>query len=181
MGIPTEIHLKGGVEGEGHRFNYIGKHRYLLTLPTGKARPVFTSAPPTVRVLDALRESCWRFQFEVFAYCFMPDRLLLIVKGKSDDSNLKEFLASFREVTNRKLEGEAVHPLWARKYLERVLRRTEDTGAVARQLFRMPVRAGLVRPGEEYPYKGSFVIVKPSRKPSSARSFRAFPHGSRPR
>ncbi len=82
MAIPTGITLKTQDDSPGERFNYTGKHRYVLTLPVAGARPLFTAAAVTVPVLDILRAACWRHHFDVYAYSFLPSRLVLIVRGK---------------------------------------------------------------------------------------------------
>jgi REP element-mobilizing transposase RayT len=157
MAIPTVVQLKGMSEASGERFNYTGKHRYVLTLPVAGGRAVFASAAATVPVLDILRDACWRYHFDVYAYCFLPARLMLIVRGREDLSQLKEFLRAFRQSSNDRMMGELGRVLWSKKYLERVLRKTELTADAARQLFTLPVREGLVASAAEYPLQGSFV------------------------
>jgi putative transposase len=46
-------------------------------------------------------------------------------------------------------------PLWQRYGYEHVVRDDEKTRVVARYIFENPVRAGLVRSPEEYPFIGS--------------------------
>lgn len=158
MAIPTVIRLKSQDSPSGDRFNYTGKHRYLLTLPVAGERPVFVGAALTVPVLDILRDACWRHHFEVYAYSFLPTRLVLIVRGKEDVSRLKEFLRSFRQESNERLRDQLGRALWAKKYLERVLRKTEPSIEAARMLFMLPVKEGLVASAAEYPLQGSFVV-----------------------
>ncbi len=158
MAIPTVIRLKSQDSPSGDRFNYTGKHRYLLILPVAGGRPVFAGGAVTVPVLDILRDACWRHHFEVYAYTFLPARLLLIVRGKEDESQLKEFLRAFRQETNERLHDELGRVLWAKKYLERVLRKTEPSIDAARTLFMLPVQEGLAASAAEYPLQGSFVV-----------------------
>ncbi len=157
MSIPTVIRLKSQDSPSGDRFNYTGKHRYVLTLPVAGERPVFADAALTVPVLDILRDACWRHHFEVYAYSFLPARLLLIVRGKEDSSQLKEFLRSVRQESNDGLRDRLGGPLWAKKYLERVLRKTEPSVDAARALFLLAVKEGLAPSAAEYPLQGSFV------------------------
>lgn len=141
-----------------YRFDYKGMHRYTVTLPVYGSKKVFTEQQRVVAVLNCLRDVTIKHKFDVYAYCFLPDQLLLIVRGKSDDANLKEFLADFRASSSAGLQSDLGHPLWKKKYLERVLRKTEDTRRIAEQLFRAPVKAGLVKSDGEYPFQGSFVV-----------------------
>jgi len=184
MAIPTVVQLKGMSEARGERFNYTGKHRYILTLPVAGGRGVFSSPATTVPVLDTLREACWRHHFDVYAYCFLPARLVLIVRGREDLSQLKEFLRAFRQESNDRMKGELGRALWSKKYLERVLRKSELTADAARDLFALPVREGLVASAADYPLQGSFVdeirrfVATPRRRPFPSRPGR---RSARPR
>jgi len=157
MGIPTIVQLKIPAQPSGERFNYTGKHRYVLTLPVAGNRPVFAAPAATGPILDLLREACWAYHFDVYAYCFLPARLVLIVRGREDLSQLKDFLRSFRQRSNDRMNKELGRPLWSKKYLERVLRKTELSVDAARQVFTLPVTEGLVSSSADYPLQGSFV------------------------
>lgn len=157
MPIPTEITLKSAGTPAAERFNYTGMHRYLLTLPAhGPAAP-FSGREIVTSVLDILRDASWRHHFEVYAYCFLPDRLLLIIRGKEETSQMKPFLREFRASSDGALSSKLGRPLWSKKYLERVLRKTEITSEAARAVFTTPVKLGLAPTPREYPYQGSFV------------------------
>ena len=157
MPMPTGIRLRGAAAAEGERFNYVGTHRYLVTLPVHGSGPVFTGVERTVAVLQSLRESCWRHHFDVYAYCFLPDRLVLIARGKQESSNLKAFLREFRQLSNESLGQLLGRPVWSKKYLERVLRKTELSPDAARRIYTLPVKLGLAATPMEYPLQGSFV------------------------
>jgi putative transposase len=157
MPMPTGIRLRGAAPAEGERFNYLGTHRYIVTLPVHGTQAVFTTAERTVAALQSLRESCWHHHFDVYAYCFLPDRLLLLVRGKAESSNLKDFLREFRKSSSESLEGALGRPIWGKKYLERVLRKTELSPDAARRIFAHPVKLNLASAALEYPLQGSFV------------------------
>jgi hypothetical protein len=48
--------------------------------------------------------------------------------------------------------------LWQRSYFEHVMRDDEDTFQVARYILDNPVRAGIVRNPEDYPFLGSLTM-----------------------
>lgn len=169
MAVTTEMNLVRGEE-EGHRFNYKGMHRYLITLPTFQRSAVFTAGPRVLKVLGILQEVCWKHRFDTYAYCFLPDRLVLIVRGKTDFSDMKAFLAGFRQASSAALEGELGHPLWKKVYTERVLRKREESREKADEVFALPVQEGLVARSSDYPYLGSF--VKPAAPPRTQRPAR---------
>ena len=142
-----------------YRFDYRGMHRYLITLPVFRSKKIFTERSLVENVLNILRVTALEHHFDIYAYCFLPDQLLLIARGKQETSMMKEFLAGFRSQSSSAMESVLHHPLWKKKYLERVLRKTEDSRRVAETIFQMPVKAGLARNSFEYRFHGSFVII----------------------
>lgn len=152
-----------------YRFDYTGMHRYYITMPVAASKKVFSGRDIVVATLNVLRDTALAGHFDVYAYCFLPDQLVLIVRGKKDTSNMKEFIAEFRRQSALQLEPGLGHPLWKKKYLERVLRKTEDSRLVADAVFRMPVKAGLVAKPSEYPYQGSFVVIPKGKETGRTR------------
>jgi putative transposase len=141
-----------------YRFDYKGMHRYVITLPVFGEKKIFGSRGAVTTVLNCLRDAAQHHRFEVYAYCFLPDRLALIVRGKDARSDMKQFLAEFRASSSAALETSLGHPLWKRKYLERVLRKTEETRRAVEKIFHLPVQAGLAKRPSEYAFQGSFVL-----------------------
>ncbi|MER3524078.1 MAG: hypothetical protein C4326_08415 [Ignavibacteria bacterium] len=145
--------------GRRPRFDYTGTHRYLITLPVFADRRVFVERQRVLTVLHALRDSALVHRFDVYAYCFLPSDLTLVVRGKDTKANLKEFLRAFRLLSSNAMTQELGHTLWKKKYFERVLRKNEETRAIVASVFERPVKAGLIKQASQYPYQGSFVLV----------------------
>ncbi|HTY01389.1 MAG TPA: hypothetical protein VMG09_15305 [Bacteroidota bacterium] len=167
-----------------HRFDYKGQHRYIVTLPTHKGKTLFTDGDRVFGILGILRQQAAAHRFDVYAYCFLPDRLLLIIRGREETSDMKEFLAGFRGGSNDIVTRLDQHPAWSRKYIERVLRKGEESRDIARQLLLAPVKEGLAKSPSEYPYLGSFVVpvekllaTKPPVRPPARDKRKPFPPG----
>jgi len=157
MAMDTVMRLRSAADGHPTGFSYKGPHRYLVTLQPFRGRAVFTEKAPVVKVLDVLRETALKHHFDVIAYSFVPDVLRLVIQGKTGQSDMKAFLQEFRFSASATLESQLGHPLWRRRYLERVLRKGEETASVAREVFQTPVRLGLAASPERYEFQGSFV------------------------
>jgi REP element-mobilizing transposase RayT len=157
MAMVTEMRLRGEEEG-GERFNYRGLHRYLITLLAAGSESSLTARENVLKILAALRQACAAHQFELYAYCFLPEKLVMLVRGKSEDSDMKKFIADCRSLSSDAVRTARGLPLWARKYQERVLRKTEITRAVAEGVFLLPVSAGLAPSPSAYEFQGSFVL-----------------------
>ncbi len=159
MTIPDTMRLPSAERHDpSHRFDYKGQHRYIITLPTYHAKTLFTDHDRVFAVLARLREEAAAHKFDVYAYCALPDRLLLIIRGREETSDMKEFLSAFRGTTNAIVLQQIQHPVWSKKYIERVLRKGEESRDIAKQMFLAPVRERLVAVATEYPFFGSFVV-----------------------
>lgn len=156
MGTVEVMQLPSAQETTSKGFDYRGMRRYLVTMPTYRGEQVFLDPGRITAVLNVLRDSAREHQFDVYAYCFLPDRLVVLVHGATRTSDLRAFLPAFRSMTSGLFAKTLGHPLWKRSYLERVLTRSSESSDVARQVFRLPVGAGLARTAESYPHLGSF-------------------------
>jgi putative transposase len=159
MAMVTEMHLPGGGGEPGTRFNYRGMHRYLITLLGHPSCGTMADRETVIPTLDILRESCRAHLFDVYAYCFLPDRLALLVRGKEESADMKLFLAAFRAGSGSAFLERTGKHLWSKKYQERVLRKTEVTRAIAEEIFGLPVKAGLASATDGYAFQGSFVLA----------------------
>jgi putative transposase len=107
-------------------------------------------------LVDALREKSISYGFKVWAYCFMPDHLHLLIEGKDSDSDMRKFISSYKQYTSYYYKKETKVPLWQINFYEHVLRKEEDTLTVAYYIFNNPVRKGLVDDYRQYKFLGSF-------------------------
>ncbi|MBE0434046.1 transposase, partial [candidate division WOR-3 bacterium] len=137
-------------------FSYKGPHRYFVTLCTYNKENVFYGKYSVSCLLDSLRAKSRTFRFKVWAYCFMPDHLHLLVEGSDDSSNFRKFISSFKQDTGFSYKKRSGLRLWQTNYYEHVLRNEEYTDAVAKYIFNNPVRKGLVEDYRKYALLGSF-------------------------
>lgn len=137
-------------------FNYKGFFRYFVTICTYNKEWVFKNDLLIEWLTDILREKSNSFGFKVWAYCFMPDHLHLLIEGKDTNSDMKRFISSYKQSTGFSYKKKTGSPLWQINYYEHVLRREEDTIDVARYIFNNPVRRRLVEDFRKYNFLGSF-------------------------
>ena len=137
-------------------FAYVGLHRYFLTFCTEQRAPLFTSAAVVDLVIAQISRAASECAFAVPAYCFMPDHLHLLVEGKSDASDCRDFIKRAKQYSGFYYSKTYRMRLWQRYGYDHVLRDDEKMIVVARYILQNPIRAGLVKRIEEYPYCGSF-------------------------
>lgn len=150
--------------------SYRGRRSYFLTLCIGERRTLFTDGTLVQDLLSVLRASCASHSFSVYAYCFMPDHLHLILNGENDSSSLPRVVQAFKSLAAREARKIGIANLWQKGFYDHVLRDSNSIDAAAWYLFMNPVRAGLLLHAEEWPYSGSFVFRWP-HVPVAARPF----------
>jgi putative transposase len=105
------------------------------------------------------RAACdWRFA--VFACCFMPDHLHLLVEAEAEDSDLVNFAHAMKQRTGHEYRRLSTHRLWQKGYFDHVLRDLEGMRVAAKYILANPVRAGLCTEPGDYPFSGSLVWSK---------------------
>ena len=136
-------------------FTYTGLYRYSLTLCTFERRRLFISGEIVDLVLTRIPPLAGLHEFEITAYCFMPDHLHLLATAESDQSDLRRFLCRLKQLTGYDHSRKYKTRLWQRYSWDRVLRRDEDTWTVIRYILANPVRALLVEQPMDYQFSGS--------------------------
>jgi putative transposase len=87
----------------------------------------------------------------------MPDHLHLLVHGKTENADCKQFITRAKQYSGYYYSKETGRKLWQRYGYERTLRKDEQTFTVVRYILENPVRAKLVARVEDYPFVGSLV------------------------
>jgi len=136
-------------------FGYIGRYRYFITICTFDKQALFCKSDAVDQNIKLLIELGKKYSFTIWAYCFMPDHLHLLLDGVDDNSNLRKFISMFKQKTGFWHKKSFGGRLWQANYYEHVLRRQEDLKEVAHYIFANPVRKNLVDDYKQYPFSGS--------------------------
>ncbi len=120
-------------------------------------RPLFVDADTFHLFESKLLSSLRKNGCEAHVYLFMPDHLHLLVEGQSDDSDLWKCIVDFKQTTGFWLSSTSRGERWQHDFFDHVLRKEEDIEKQVRYILENPVRAGIVRDWQEYPYKGSTI------------------------
>ena len=92
---------------------------------------------------------------EEIAYCFMPDHVHLLVEGLSEAADALAFVHRAKQLSAYEFSKTFGQRLWQPSFNDHILRDDEATLSVVRYIFENPVRAGLVKSPEDYPFLGS--------------------------
>jgi putative transposase len=138
--------------------SYKGYYRYFITIRSYNFKPHFIRDEVVTKVIEILKNTATQEGFAIWAYCFMPDHLHLLIEGKKAEADMRRFTRLFKQKTGYWFKGIYGKKLWALNYYEHVLRDDEATLAVVRYIFRNPVRKGIVEDYSSYSYSGSFEL-----------------------
>jgi REP element-mobilizing transposase RayT len=135
--------------------SYTGLAAYFVTTCTLARRNVFHDIEFGREAADLLIAHSARCDFEVSAYCLMPDHAHVLVTARTQESSLSDLARTWKQTTGYRWHVRRGGRLWQAGYFERVLRADEPALSVSRYIIENPVRAGLVTSAEDYPLTGS--------------------------
>jgi len=136
-------------------FEYLGRHGYFLTFCTRGRQTFFADSKVVQLALDQFVFTCTEQEFELTAYCFMPDHVHALVKGLTDRADFKEFARLTKQRAGWRFKQRTGQRLWQEGYYEHVVRDEEGPAGFYLYIINNPVKAGLVESPLEYPYWGS--------------------------
>jgi putative transposase len=136
-------------------FDYVGKYTYFLTFSTANRRADFVEAAAVDLVLRQILRAADQKGFSIPAYCFMPDHLLLLIEGRSTDSDGRAFIRAAKQYSGYHFSRTYRQPLWQRYGHERVVREDFERAVTIGYIVMNPVEARLVAFPADYPFLGS--------------------------
>jgi putative transposase len=127
-----------------------------VTALTAGRHSFFQSFELTAACVDLLLDFAEAHGVPLYAYCFMPDHLHLLLSGSSSTS----VFAFDGEIKSRSTRVAWQHgctgKIWQRRFYDHLLRADEDVGRVE-YILNTPVRKGIVDDWRDYPFSGSTV------------------------
>jgi putative transposase len=135
---------------------YLGEKWFFVTMCCEGRTPVFLKRETTEWIIAALKTETAKHRFIVEAFCVMPDHLHFLTFGMSPTSNLLALSKSFKQKTAYAYQQSHRTKLWQRKFYDHVLRPSDSSGRVAAYIWMNPVRKGLCKSFDDYPFSGSF-------------------------
>ena len=136
-------------------FEYRGRYTYFLTFCAYRRQDTLRDPSIAAMVVEQILRAARTLQFEVSAYCVMPNHAHLLVRGQSDRSDLHRFIKRVKQSSGQVYAAAAGQPLWQDSYYDHVVRPEENLTAIARYIIENPERAGLTRSSLDYPFVGS--------------------------
>ncbi len=122
---------------------------FSITICTQHRRPLFASQVQADLVFEALLGGHLATWADLSVVCLMPDHLHVLIAPT--ETNLLPLLGAWKSYTTNLLHRAGVYgKVWQRSFYDHAVR--ERDGDVGEYILGNPVRAGLVKDSETYPY-----------------------------
>jgi REP-associated tyrosine transposase len=132
---------------------------YFVTFNTYKRTRLLARS----EVHDAFREFCLRAQDQnitVGRYVIMPDHVHLFVFISEHDTTLAKWMQALRSVLGKRLLLLGFNkPHWQEGFFDHLLRSSESYSEKWEYVRMNPVRAGLSKSPEEWPFQGEIISL----------------------
>src|SRR2546423_5073217 len=143
------------------RDEYIGPKIYFITICCEDRFPIFNDGALAKIAIEALRRISESQKFLVHAFCIMPDHVHFLLEGTVATSDIVIFVARWKQFTGYAFREQLPPRFWQRRFYDYVLRKADESEAVAWYIWMNPVRKGIVGGPEQYPFSGSFTVEWP--------------------
>jgi putative transposase len=138
---------------------YRGIRAYFVTICTKEQQQVFSGTETVEEHLKILSRCCEKEKFSVWAYCFMPDHLHLLLTAK-ENSDLIKLVTAYKRLSGYEYKKTTGKNLWQKSFYDHILRKEENIAELVRYVLENPVRKNIVEDFREYPFSGSLEFGK---------------------
>lgn len=149
------------IQTKKHRLDnsvYIGQKTVSFTACVEQRQRAFIDSTIVSAMVDILGSSCQKFSCIVPVYCFMPDHVHILIQGSKESSRIKAAMDSFKARSGLWFNTSRTNIRWHSDYHDRVIRDARELLNLAQYIVANPIRAGLAREWDEYPFTGSIGV-----------------------
>jgi len=136
---------------ERYREGYV----FFITITTHHRHRWFAHYPDlTNEATDLLLDLVSERRTDLYAWCFMPDHLHLLIRDLDVVAFVRRFKGALTPLARRR---QPTCRLWQRSFYDHALRSEEDMHRVAAYVWENPVRAEMAASPADYRWSGSTV------------------------
>jgi putative transposase len=140
---------------------------YFVTVCPFRRRAILARDPVAEVLVDELPHARERHGWAIGSYVIMPNHMHFFCAPERDAKTLSDFMREWKSWTSRRIRAVLPRPttaatktsadnsLWQREFFDHVLRSEESHGEKWNYVRDNPVRAGLVKSSDDWPYFGS--------------------------
>jgi REP element-mobilizing transposase RayT len=136
---------------------------YFLTICVAGRRPLLANDRALAVLRAEFEAAPARYGWTIGRFVAMPDHLHFFCTSDEtpDAASLSRFIGGFKQWTAKGIlyAVDGRPPLWQREFFDHVLRSDESYESKWQYVRENPVRAGLVKEPEDWPYAGEMVVI----------------------
>jgi putative transposase len=129
----------------------------VITVATFQREKLFKNRDFTSSCIRILKDLCTTGHFTLWAFCFMPDHLHVLIQGDGSTSIIR-LVQQFKSLCTRKSREYGYRDrIFQTSFYDHFLRQGDEVEKHVRYILENPIRKGLVMENTDYPYSGSEV------------------------
>ena len=129
---------------------------YFITACTFNRRSILTSKEVAKILVGEWRKAHDRHGWAIGRYVVMPNHVHFFCSAELNAKTLPKFMQAWKQWTSKRIARELKLPgtIWQEEFFDHVLRSSESYGQKWDYVRENPVRAGLVKSSDEWPWQG---------------------------
>ena len=129
---------------------------YFITTCTFNRRAILASKDVTKILVGEWRKAHDRHGWAIGRYVVMPNHVHFFCSAELNAKTLPTFMQAWKQWTSKRIARELKLPgtIWQEEFFDHVLRSSESYGQKWDYVRENPVRAGLVKSSDEWPWQG---------------------------
>jgi putative transposase len=129
---------------------------YFITTCTLRRHKILAGRDIAQVLVDEWRSARDRHGWAIGRYVIMPDHVHFFCSAESDAKTLPAFMQRWKEWTSKRMSRELNFKgnIWQEKFFDYVLRSGESYSQKWNYVKENPVRAGLVKNADDWPWQG---------------------------
>ena len=129
---------------------------YFVTTCTFKRRSILASKKVAKILADEWRDAHDRHGWAIGRYIIMPDHVHFFCRAELNAKTLPTFIQAWKQWTSKRMARELKFSgnVWQEEFFDHVLRSSDSYGQKWNYVRENPVRAGIVRSPEAWPWQG---------------------------
>jgi REP element-mobilizing transposase RayT len=134
---------------------------FFITVCTDQRRNILANSQSAAIPLEEWTTAKVRHDWNIGRYVIMPNHVHFFCAPGNESPDLSIFIKFWKEWTSKKIKkyyGIEGH-VWQREFFDHLLRNEESYMQKWDYVFNNPVRAGLVKEADEWPWQGEIEIL----------------------
>ena len=141
---------KGRIRLKG--FDYSWPRIYFVTIVAHDRQAKFLDERVAIETVDCLKKLRIEFRFNLYIYCLMPDHFHALIGPGESSRTLGGICGAFKSLSTREHWKWHDGKLWQRQFFDHIVRNQQDFEETLEYIRMNPVRRGLVKNPEDWPY-----------------------------